>query len=294
MAENSPSYMAANYRAELVGVLGDPVAENPTGVMQEAAFRAVGLNWRYLTIQVKPDDLADAIRGVRAFGMRGINLTIPHKVEVMQYLDEVAPDAQKIGAVNTVRRVGDQLVGENTDGKGFLRGLQIDAGFNPAGKRAAILGAGGAARAISTELALAGVADLIIVNRSHSRGEQMVNDVRQRTGAVISLVPWNETYVVPPEVDLLVNATSIGLCPHVDAMPDISLERARPDLLVSDVVFNPPETRLLRAARERGLPTLDGLSMLVYQGVIGFELWTGRDAPEAIMKEALKQALGLA
>jgi shikimate dehydrogenase len=291
MAEN---YMAVNYRAELVGVLGDPVAENPTGVMQEAAFRAAGLNWRYLTIQVKPDDLADAIRGVRAFGMRGINLTIPHKVEVMQYLDEIAPDAQKIGAVNTVRRVGDQLVGENTDGKGFLRGLQVDAKFNPAGKRVVILGAGGAARAVSTELVLAGATELIIVNRTHSRGEQMVNDVRQRTGAAISLVPWNETFVVPPEADLLVNATSIGLYPHGDDMPDISLERARLDLLVSDVVFNPPETPLLRAARERGHPTLDGLSMLVYQGVIGFELWTGRDAPEAVMKEALKQALGLA
>ena len=126
-------------------------------------------------------------------------------------------------------------------------------------------------------------------------GEPIVVDaVRQRTGAAISLVPWNETFVVPPEADLLVNATSIGLYPHGDDMPDISLERARPDLLVSDVVFNPPETPLLRAARERGHPTLDGLSMLVYQGVIGFELWTGRDAPEAVMKEALKQALGLA
>ncbi len=290
MAEN---YRAVNYKAELVGVLGDPVAENPTGVMQEAAFRATGLNWRYLTIQVKPDDLADAIKGVRAFGMRGINLTIPHKVEVIQYLDEIAPDAQKIGAVNTVRRVGDHLIGENTDGKGFLRGLQVDAHFDPAGKRVVILGAGGAARAISTELALAGAAELLIVNRTKQRGEDMVNDVRYRTGAAISYIPWKETYVVPPEVDLLVNATSIGLYPHVDDMPDVNLERAKPDLLVCDVVFNPVETRLLRAARERGLPTLDGLSMLVYQGVIGFELWTGRDAPEAVMKAALKEALGI-
>jgi len=288
------TYVAVNYRAELVGVLGDPVAENPTGVMQEAAFRAAGLNWRYLTIQVRPGDLADAMRGVRAFGMRGINLTIPHKVEVMQYLDEIAADAQAIGAVNTVRRVGDRLIGENTDGKGFLRGLQVDAGFDPSGKRAVILGAGGAARAVSTELALADAAELVIVNRTPLRGEAMVDDVRCRTGAAISLVPWGETYVVTPDTDLLVNATSIGLYPNVDAMPDISLEQARPDLLVSDVVFNPPETRLLRAARERGMPTLDGLSMLVYQGVIGYELWTGRDAPEAVMKQALRQALGLA
>lgn len=291
MAEN---YRAVNYKAELVGVLGSPVAENPTGAMQEAAFRATGLNWRYLTIQVKPDDLADAIKGVRAFGMRGINLTIPHKVEVMQYLDEIAPDAEKIGAVNTVRRVGDHLIGENTDGKGFLRSLQVDAHFDPAGKRIVILGAGGASRAIGTELALAGAADLIVVNRTPLRGEDMVNDVRYRTGAPIAYMPWKETFAVGQDVDLLVNATSIGLYPHVDDMPDVNLESARPDLLVCDVVFNPVETAFLRAARERGLPTLDGLSMLVYQGVIGFELWTGRDAPEAVMKAALKEALGIA
>ena len=291
MAEN---YRAVNYKAELVGVLGSPVAENPTGAMQEAAFRATGLNWRYLTIQVKPDDLADAIKGVRAFGMRGINLTIPHKVEVMQYLDEIAPDAEKIGAVNTVRRVGDHLIGENTDGKGFLRSLQVDAHFDPAGKRIVILGAGGASRAIGTELALAGAADLIVVNRTPLRGEDMVNDVRYRTGAPIAYMPWKETFAVGQDVDLLVNATSIGLYPHVDDMPDVDLESARPDLLVCDVVFNPVETALLRAARERGLPTLDGLTMLVYQGVIAFELWTGRDAPEAVMKAALKEALGIA
>ena len=136
--------MPANFQAELVACLGQPVAENPTGVMQEAAFRALGLNWRYLTIEVAPVKLADAMLGVRAFGMRGINLTIPHKVAVMQYLDAIAPDAAVIGAVNTVRREGDRLIGENTDGKGFLRGVRQDAGVDPLGKRAVVLGAGGA------------------------------------------------------------------------------------------------------------------------------------------------------
>src|SRR3954469_3509418 len=139
--------------------------------MQEAAFRAAGLNWRYLTVEVAPRDLADAILGVRAFGMRGINLTIPHKVAVMPLLDEIAPDAAVIGAVNTVRRESDRLIGENTDGKGFLRGLRQDAGVNPRGTRAVVLGAGGAARAIVTELALAGVSDLLVGNRSAGRGE---------------------------------------------------------------------------------------------------------------------------
>ena len=134
-----------NYKSELVGVFGFPVAENPTIVMQEAAFRDLGLDWRYLTIEVKPDQLGDAFKGLKAFNMKGINLTIPHKIAVMQYLDEIAPDAALIGAVNTVRREGDKLIGENTDGKGFVRSLH-EASIDPNRKSMVILGAGGAAR----------------------------------------------------------------------------------------------------------------------------------------------------
>lgn len=283
--------MPANFKAELVACLGQPVAENPTGVMQEAAFQALGLNWRYLTIEVAPEDLADAIRGVRAFGLRGINLTIPHKVAVMQYLDRIAPDAAIIGAVNTVRRDGAALIGENTDGKGFLRGVRADAGVDPRGKRVVVLGAGGAARAIVTELALAGTADVLVVNRSVERGESMVADLAGKTKAPIRFEPWRGTYAVPDGSDLLVNATSIGLYPNVADMPPVDLRAMRRDTLVCDVVLNPPETRLLATARALGLPTLDGLSMLVYQGVIGFELWTGQKPPEAVMKQALRTAL---
>jgi shikimate dehydrogenase len=196
-----------------------------------------------------------------------------------------------IGAVNTVRRDGERLIGENTDGKGFLRGVRVDAGVDPKGRHAVVLGAGGAARAIVTELALAGAADVMVVNRSCERGERMVADLVAKTGAPIRFAQWLGTYRVPGDVDLLVNATSIGLYPDVDAMPPVDLSAARPGMLVSDAVFNPPETRLLAAARQRGLPVLDGLSMLVYQGVIGFQLWTGQDPPVAVMKEALRKAL---
>ncbi|HEY2015918.1 MAG TPA: shikimate dehydrogenase [Bryobacteraceae bacterium] len=285
--------MPANFKAELVGCFGRPVAENPTGAMQEAAFQALGLNWRYLTVEVPPEKLRDAILGLRAFGMRGVNLTIPHKVSVMEHLDEIAPDAAAIGAVNTVRRDGERLIGENTDGKGFLRGVRMDVGVDPAGKRVVVLGAGGAARAIVTELALAGAADVLVVNRSTARGEPMVADLASKTKARIRFEPWQGVYRVPHDIDMLVNATSIGLFPDVDAMPPVDLSAAGPGMLVSDVVFNPPETRLIRAARERGLAVLDGLAMLVYQGVIGFELWTGRKAPESVMKDALRKALGL-
>src|SRR5258708_4792404 len=155
-----------DFSAELVACFGYPVRENPTGVMQEAAFQALGLNWRYLTIEVPPARLADAITGIRALGLRGANFTIPHKVAVMAHLDRIAADAAVIGAVNTVRRDGDELIGENTDGKGFLRELQLDAGVEVKGQRVVVLGAGGASRAIVTELALAGAGDIVVVNRS--------------------------------------------------------------------------------------------------------------------------------
>ena len=281
--------MAANYKAELVGVLGYPVAENPTCVMQEAAFAALGLNWRYLTMEVKPKDLPDAIRGVRALGMKGINLTIPHKVAVIPLLNDIDTDAQIIGAVNTVYRQGDRLIGANTDGKGFLRGLR-EAQIEPKGKRVVVLGAGGAARAITFELAFAGASGLTIVNRSEERGQQLTTALRENTTTAVQFIPWSGTYVVPPDADVLVNATSIGLYPDVEMMPHISLDQTRPDLFVCDVIPNPPDTRLMQLARSRGLRTLNGLSMLVHQGTIGFELWTGQTAPEEVMKEALRKA----
>ena len=285
--------MPANYQAEVVGVFGQPVAENPTGVMQEAGFAAAGLNWRYLNFEVPPERLGAAMDAIDALGMRGINLTIPHKVAVIEHLDELAPEARAIGAVNTVRVEGSKKIGENTDGKGFLRGVRNDAGMDPSGKRVVLLGAGGAARAIGTELVLAGITDLLVVNRSQGRGSTMVADLKAATGGPVRFEQWSGTFAVQADCDLLVNATSIGLYPDVNAAPDVDLSSARPEMLVADAVFNPPETRLLAAARERGLPTLDGLSMLVYQGVIAFEMWTGQSPDEAAMKNALREALGV-
>jgi shikimate dehydrogenase len=282
--------MPASYKFELVGVLGFPVAENPTCVMQEAAFAALGLHWRYLTIEVKPESLPDAIRGVRAFGMMGVNLTIPHKVAVLPLLDEISHDAAIIGAVNTVRRAGDKLIGENTDGKGFLRGVREQAGIDPAGKNILVLGAGGAARAITIELALAGAGRITVWNRSAERGKALCRDLKARTPANAHFVPWRGTCAVGSDVDILVNATSIGLYPDTEAMPDVDFKNARRDLLVCDVVPNPPETRMIKTARALGFKTLTGLPMLVYQGAIGFEMWTGRKAPEDAMRAALEAA----
>ncbi len=283
---------APNYLSELVGVFGYPVAENPTIVMQEAAFRAKGLNWRYLNIEVRPEQLADAIVGLRAFNMRGINLTIPHKVAVIPHLDELSPEADLMGAVNTVVARDGKLLGNNTDGKGFLYSVREDAGMDPVGKRLVFLGAGGAARAMAVELALAGAAHIIIVNRTAARGEALVQLLNEKTPVQAEYVLWQGDYPIPPETDILVNATSIGLFPDVEAMPKVDLNTLRPDLLVCDVIPNPPSTPLLRAAEARGSRTLDGLGMLVGQGAIGFEMWTGVQAPVDVMRQALEDVFG--
>lgn len=283
----------ANYKAELVGVFGYPVAENPTIVMQEAAFRALGLNWRYLTIEVRPAYLADAMQGLRAFNMRGINLTIPHKVEVLKYLDDVSEDARLMGAVNTVRREGDRLIGENTDGKGFLLSLRNDARMDPAGKRVVVLGAGGAARAMTVELALARAAHIEVVNRSAERGQALVDLLNEKTQTPAAFVPWDAVYCVPAGTDILINATSIGLYPHVTAKPNVEYDTISDSMVVCDVIPNPPQTPFLDEARTRGARTLDGLGMLVAQGAIGFKMWTGHEAPIDVMHQALAEAFGL-
>jgi shikimate dehydrogenase len=283
--------MAKNFKSELVACFGQPVSENPTGEMQEAAFQKAGMAWRYLTIEVAPENLEKAVNGARAMGWQGFNCTIPHKVAVIPLLDSLSREAELIGAVNTVRRDGDKFIGENTDGKGFLRGVRQDANIDPQNKRVVLLGAGGAARAIATELLLSGVADLLVLNRTIDRGAAMVADLAAKTGGPIRFEPWLEKHEIPASTDILVNATSIGLYPDVDAMPSIQLGNVPAHCLVCDTVFNPPETRLLAAARARGLPVLDGLSMPVYQGVTGFQLWTGQDPDEAAMKAALRTAL---
>lgn len=279
-----------NYKAELIGCFGYPVAENPTGLMQEAAFKALGLNWRYLLFEVPKGGLAEAVKAMRVLNFQGFNCTIPHKVDVIEFLDDVSPDARLMGAVNTVHRAGERLIGENTDGKGFLRSLSDDANVDPRGKRAVILGAGGAARAMSVELALAGAAQITIVNRNEARGAGLAAMLAEKTRTPVEFVPWRKKFGVPGNTDILVNATSIGLFPKVDEKPDLDYDTIRGSMLVCDVIPNPPRTPFLRKAEKRGATTLDGLGMLVYQGAIALNMWTGRDAPIKEMRKALALA----
>jgi len=275
---------------EIVAVFGQPVAGNPTQYMMEKSFAALGLDWRYLTLEVPPAGLGDAVRGMRAMGFRGCNLTIPHKVEVIQYLDRTSEAASLMGAVNCVNRVGDELVGENTDGKGFVQSLKELT--DPSGKNIVLLGAGGAARAIGVEVALAGAATITVVNRGEARGQELAKLLDEKVKVPTTFVRWEGDYQVPAETDVVINATSIGLGDGEARVP-LDTSTLESDMVVADVIFSPPETRLLRDAKARGCQTLDGLGMLVNQAVIGFHIWTGRDADPQVMREALEEFLGI-
>jgi shikimate dehydrogenase len=196
-----------------------------------------------------------------------------------------------MGAVNCAVLRNGKYIGENTDGKGFLQSLQAVA--DPAGKRVMIFGAGGAARAVAVELALAGAAAIDVVNRSAARGQELVDVLNSKTKAVATLTVWNETQGVPADIDILVNCTSIGLSPDVDARPDIDFATLRPDLVVADVVASPPDTHLIRQARTRGATAIDGLGMLVNQGVISIKYWTGIDVDPAVMRAKIEVIFGL-
>jgi len=276
---------AMNFKQELTAVFGKPVAENPTQPMIEAAYRHHRLAWRYLTIEVDPAHLADAVRGARAMGFAGFNCTIPHKVAVIQHLDGLGKSAELMGAVNCVVRRGDKLIGENTDGKGFVAALT--SRIDPKGRRMVMFGAGGAARAIGVEVGLAGVSHITVVNRNEMRGTELAGLLESRLNLPVDFVLWDRTYRVPAETDILVNATSIGLFPDVDAQLDIDFGTIAPTMLVADVIPNPPRTHLVTTAAERGCTVIDGLEMLVNQGVIGIKYWTGVDADATVMREAL-------
>lgn len=281
--------MAHNFLSTLTGSFAMPAAENPTVAMIEAAYRHHGLDWRYINCEVSPARLGDAVRGARAMGWAGFNCSIPHKVAVIDYLDGLGESAQIIGAVNTAVKRGEQYIGENTDGKGFLQAVQ--AVIDPAGKAVVLFGAGGAARAVGVELALAGAAHITVVNRSRDRGQNLVDLLNAKTGARADLCMWDHNLGVPRGTDLVVNTTSIGLYPNVDARLDLDLASLAPGMVVADVIPNPPQTHLLRDAAARGCRTLDGLGMLVNQGVIAIKYWTGIDADASVMRRTVEQIL---
>lgn len=279
--------MAHDFMSILTGSFAKPAAENPTVAVMDTAYAHHGLAARYINCEVGPDALHDAVRGAVAMGFAGFNCSIPNKIAVIQYLDGLAPSAQIIGAVNTVVIDQGRLIGHNTDGQGFVESLRTVA--DPEGKTMVVFGAGGAARAIAVESALAGATSLTIVNRDHARGEELAALVNEATPATAEYVPWDRPFAIPAGTDIVVNATSIGLYPDNDSRLDVDVATLGYAGVVADVIHNPPVTWLLRDAAAAGCITLDGRGMLVNQARVNIRLWTGIDADGAVMRAVLDE-----
>lgn len=283
--------MSETFLSELTGSFSTPSGGNPTVAMIEAAYKHHKLNFRYINCEVLPKDLSNAVLGARAMNWAGFNLSIPHKVSVIQYLDGLGQSAQIMGAVNCVVNRDGKLIGENTDGKGFLQAFKkVDS---PSGKKIAILGAGGAARAIAVELALDGVKDFMIINRDEKRGQDLVSLLKTKLQVSAQFVAWSAKFKIPDSIDVLINATSVGMADSGSYDLDIDLTSIKKTMIVADVIVNPPQTNLLKSASSIGAKTIDGLGMVVNQAVICVKYWTNFDVKPTIMHAELQRVLKL-
>ena len=281
-------------KTTVVGVIGDPVSHTLSPPMHNAAFSQLGIDWVYVPFHVRPEFVGAAVRSIPALGLKGFNVTVPHKVAVMEHLDEIDREAQLIGAVNTVVHERGRLIGYNTDGRGFLRSLQRQGGRTVAGANVLILGAGGAAKAIACSAALAGAGRLVIANRTFDKANDLAHMVNEQTGVPADAVELDGSCRVGSrlaealgEADIVVQTTSVGMYPRHDVPPIVDVTRLKREAFVCDIVYRPRETSLIRAAKTHGCDVLTGEGMLAYQGAIALELWTGLDAPDELMLQTL-------
>ncbi len=261
--------------------------------MQNAALARMGIDGVYVAFDVAPENLPEAVAGLQALGVRGVNCTIPHKLALLSLVDELSDEAAFIGAANTLVFRDGKRYGYNTDASGFLAALRAE-GVDPAGRRAVVLGAGGAARAVLVALGRAG-AQITVANRTLGRAQELAADLNRKLGAgpEVQAVPMCEEALGPAlrKADLLVNTTSAGMSPRGDEMPPVPLDAVHPGLFVYDLIYNPLETRLLREARLRGARGTHGAGMLAHQGAQALELWTGQPAPAELMERVILESL---
>ncbi len=277
---------------QLTGLLGYPVEHSLSPAMHNEAFESLGLNYIYLPFAIKPENIADAVRGIRAFNFKGVNVTIPHKQAVIPYLDQVSEEARLIGAVNAIENQDGKLIGHNTDGRGFIRSLKEEGDFNPQDKQALVVGAGGAARAVVVQLALSGIEKIFISDINLELAEKLVRDLDDKVNQTqLEVIITQEIATIINDLDLVVNATPVGMYPKVDVDSVIAPDLLHNSLVVYDLVYNPEETVLIKAAKEAGAIAISGLGMLLYQGAIAFEIWTREDAPLRVMRNALKNSI---
>lgn len=272
---------------KVLGIIGKPVRHSLSPLMQNAALEACGLDYVYVPFEVLPENIGMAIGGLKALGVAGFNVTIPHKTDVMSYLDELDESAVAAGAVNTVKNVSGRLVGFNTDGDGLLRSLADDLGFDPQSCTIVVIGAGGAARGAIAALCRAGAKRIVIANRSHDRATELASAMSARfCGTELSIATgYDELCSCLPHSDLLINTTSVGM--NHDRIPFLCLNALSSTAKVYDMVYSPRVTPLLSEAAELGLMGVNGLGMLAAQGELAFTIWTGEIPPKGLMKRAL-------
>jgi len=281
--------MMISGKTKIFGIFGHPVEHTFSPGMHNAAFKKIGMNACYVPFAVSPENLDDAVKAIVPLGLCGLNVTVPHKEKVIACLDELSEEARLIGAVNTIEVREGRLIGHNTDGRGFLRSLREDAGFNPRGKSVLFIGSGGAARAVGFSLALAGAKKIAFHDVDAGKASSLAQDIHQKTGADAGAINVGRLAASAEEADCLINATPLGL-KRSDPLPILKTFVMKKHL-VCDLVYNPPETALLKVAKARGAKRFSGLGMLLYQGVIAFEIWTGKKAPVLVMKKALTDQL---
>lgn len=276
----------------LMCLLGSPCKHSISPMMHNKAFESLGLDYRYLAFEVNETTLKTAVEGLKALGARGFNLTMPCKNQMVSLCDELSPAAKLIGAVNTVVNNNGILTGYNTDGIGYMQSVK-DAGFDILGKKMTLLGAGGAATAILVQAALDGVSEISVflrkTSRFYERAEITAKALMEETNCKIKLCDFNDPELLRHELAdsaILVNGTSIGMAPDVDACPIPSADLLPDGIIVSDIIYNPKETKLLTMAREKGLPHFNGTYMLLYQGAEAFRLWTGCEMPVDLIKNS--------
>lgn len=274
---------------KLVGLIGWPVSHSMSPMMHNSAFQNMKLNFIYVALPVKPERLPEAIKGIKALSFRGVNVTIPHKEKVINYVDDLTKEAELIGAVNTIVSDGERLVGHNTDGVGFIQSL-IQNEFNPEGCNALILGAGGAARAVTVALALNRAEKIFICNRTQKKAQQLEYIINKIRPGLASVVEYMEENLFDLDVDIVINTTSIGMYPDVEDCPITNAEFFKEKMVVCDIVYNPLKTAFLKKAESKGCKVIYGLDMLLYQGVEAFKLWTGIEPPIKTMKKMLENA----
>jgi len=276
--------MAISGKTRVYGVIGDPIEHSLSPVIHNAAFAALGLESVFLAFRVKPAEVGNAVSGMRALGIHGLNVTMPHKTTVIPHLDEVDKTARFLNAVNTIHNKNGKLWGFNTDGVGALKALR-ENGVDPKGKKVLLLGAGGASRAIAYTIAHE-ADELVILNRTVKPAKELARQLRQLLPKKISAEALSPETIEDNLMDseVLINATSIGMKPNVNETP-VNPKWLRTNLAVMDIVYNPLETKLAKIAKEAGAKVVSGVEMLIYQGAASFEIWTGKSAPIQVMRK---------